>query len=350
MKNDNVTTGKPRALARYAGLLGAAALFGAGYMVVRRKTEQVEREHPPAGQFISVDGVRLHYLSEGEGPVVVLLHGNGVIGEDYRNSGLLALLAGDHRVIVFDRPGFGYSERPRSTVWTPAAQAQLLASALRQLGVERAVVLAHSWATLVALAMARQAPELVAGLVLASGYYYPSVRMDVLTSTPAIPVIGDLMRYTLSPLLGRLMWPLTVKRAFAPAPVPESFRRMPPWMALRPGQLRAEAAETAMMIPSAAVLRAHYPELAMPLAIVAGEADGIADPWRNSVRLNREVADSELTLVPNGGHMIQHLAPELLARAVRGVEGTIRHKQEQVPAAWTADGAALRQSGAEPRH
>jgi pimeloyl-ACP methyl ester carboxylesterase len=347
MKTDNSTPAGARPRSGYTRLLGVAALLGASWMLVRRKTAQVEREHPPSGRFITVDGVRLHYLSEGDGPVVVLLHGNGVTGEDFRNSGLLEQLAEDHRVIVFDRPGFGYSERPRSTVWTPAAQARLLAAALRQMGVERAVVLAHSWATLVALSMAREAPQLVAGLVLASGYYYPSVRLDVLTSGPAVPVIGDLMRYTLSPLLGRLLWPLTVRRAFAPAPVPESFRRMPPWMALRPGQLRAEAAETAMMIPSAAALRAHYPELTQPLAIVAGDADGIADAWHNSVRLNREVDDSELTLVPNGGHMIQHLAPEALLQAVRAVE----RRADRDAGSWAPDGAAQWQPAtAEPLH
>jgi pimeloyl-ACP methyl ester carboxylesterase len=328
---------------RYAYLLGTAAVLGASWMMVRRKTAQIEREHPPTGDFITIDGVRLHYLSQGDGPVVVLLHGNGVTAEDFRNCGLFEQLARDHRVIAFDRPGFGYSERPRTTVWTPAAQARLLTAALQRLGVEQAVVLAHSWATLVALSMAKEAPQLVAGLVLASGYYYPSVRLDVLTSTPAIPIIGDLMRYTLSPLLGRLMWPLVVKRAFAPAPVPDSFRRMPPWMALRPDQLRAEAAETAMMIPSAAKLRAHYPELKMPVAIVSGDTDGIADAWHNSVHLNREIAGSELTLVPGAGHMIQHLAPEALMEAVRQVERDAGAGQ------WAQDGAALRPAaGAAP--
>lgn len=94
----------------------------------------------------------------------------------------------NHRVIAFDRPGFGYSERPRGKLWTPAAQGQLIAAALEQLGVQQTVLLAHSWGTLVGLSMAIQKPQLVTGMVLASGYYYPSVRLDVLTTTPAIPV------------------------------------------------------------------------------------------------------------------------------------------------------------------
>lgn len=325
-------------------MLGTAAVLAASWLLVRSNTRQTETDHPPRGGFITVDGVRLHYLSKGEGPVVVLLHGNGVTAEDFRNAGLIDRLARDHRVIAFDRPGYGYSERPRSTLWTPAAQAQLLAGALAGLGVGRAVVLAHSWATLVALSMAQQYPQLVAGLVLASGYYYPSVRLDVLTAAPAIPILGDLMRYTVSPLAGWLLWPLVMRRAFGPQPVPDSFRKYPKWMSLRPDQLRAEAAETAMMIPSAAVLKKHYAALRMPVEIIAGEDDRIADARHNSARLHDDIAHSELTMVQGAGHMIQHLSQQALALAVERVVGQERgeksvHELGQEEAAWLRDGA-----------
>ncbi|HEX8405350.1 MAG TPA: alpha/beta hydrolase [Duganella sp.] len=301
--------------------LAAAGILAASWLVVRSQTRKVEREHPAAGQFVTVDGVRLHYLSEGTGPVVVLLHGNGVTAEDYRHSGMFDQLASTHRVIAFDRPGFGYSDRPRGTVWTPEAQATLLVSALEQLGVSEAVVFAHSWSTLVALSMATARPDLVRGLVLASGYYYPSVRLDVLGAVPAVPLIGDVMRYTLSPLVARLIWPLAVKRAFAPLAVPDSFKRMPPWMALRPGQLRAEAEETAMMIPSAAALREHYPELDIPVSIIAGAEDAIVSAGHNSEQLHRDIAGSELTLLPGAGHMIQHLSQQTLIKEIERVQG-----------------------------
>ena len=76
------------------------------------RARKVEREHPPTGRFVTVDGVRLHYIEKGEGPPVVLLHGNVVTAEDFETSGVLDLLAKRHRVIAFDRPGFGYSDRP----------------------------------------------------------------------------------------------------------------------------------------------------------------------------------------------------------------------------------------------
>lgn len=103
---------------RTAGLWSLATL-AASYLVVRNQTRRAERDNPPSGEFIDIDGVRLHYIEQGEGPVLVLLHGNVVMADDFRMSGLLERLAQSHRVIAFDRPGFGYSERPRDTTWTP---------------------------------------------------------------------------------------------------------------------------------------------------------------------------------------------------------------------------------------
>jgi alpha/beta hydrolase fold len=97
----------------------------------------------------------------------------------FESSGVLETAARKYRVIVFDRPGFGYSARPRGIIWTPEAQAELIHRALQQIGVQRGTVLGHSWGDSVALALAMEYPKTVAGLVLASGYYYPSLRADV---------------------------------------------------------------------------------------------------------------------------------------------------------------------------
>ena len=98
-------------------------------------------------QRIQRDSVALAYDETGSGaPPLLLIHGNGTQIEDFETSGLIDLAADTHRVIVFDRPGFGHSSRPRGTVWTPSAQAHLLHEALAQLGIERLPMrLAASW-------------------------------------------------------------------------------------------------------------------------------------------------------------------------------------------------------------
>jgi pimeloyl-ACP methyl ester carboxylesterase len=293
-------------------LIGAATL-AASYLVVRSKTRQAEHDNPATGKFIEVDGVRLHYTERGSGPPLVLLHGNGILAKDFDTSGIASLAARHYRVIAFDRPGYGHSERPRSTIWTPNAQAALLARALHQLGVEQPIVMGHSWGTLVALAMALDYPADVRALVLVSGYYYPSVRLD---APPALPILGDLLRYTLAPVLGRLMWPALVRRIFKPASVPDSFRQLPPWMMLRPSQLRASAAESALMIPAALKLSRRYGELKVPMLIVAGSDDAVANPHHNAERLHEHLPHSLLRLAPGQGYMVHYADPQALVEAI----------------------------------
>jgi len=303
---------------RNAFLLAAGVALAASALVVRQKTQKVERDNPPLGEYIEIDGIRLHYVERGTGQPLVLLHGNGTMIQDFETSGLIDRAAKNHRVIVFDRPGYGYSERPRSTIWTPQAQAQLLHRALLFLNVEQPILVGHSWGALVAVSMALEFPEYVKSLVLLSGYYYPTVRADVpLLSQPAVPVIGDVMRYTISPLIGRMMWPALLRRIFGPAPVPQRFASgFPVWMTLRPSQMRAGAAETALLIPAAFSLRKRYHELTMPVIIMAGGSDRHVDMHTHSERLHHELPHSTLHITSGAGHMLHHLAVDEVMNAI----------------------------------
>jgi len=252
--------------------LGATAI--ANWLVARSS----EHRHPPMGGFISIRGVRLHYVVLGPKdsslPPAVLLHGNGATAHDFVDSGVAKLLARERRVIIFDRPGAGYSERPRGRVWTVRRQAEFIRDALRELGIAQPIIVGHSFGTLVALALATEARNELAGLVLVSGYYYPTFRPDsLLFALPAIPIVGDLWRYTIAPLAGWLMAPALIRKVFAPSPVPRSFEAFPVSLTLRPSQLRAAGADSAGMLAGAAGLCRHYAGLDMPVAIVAGTAD-----------------------------------------------------------------------------
>lgn len=315
------TTPHPRSspVRRYAPLLiGTGAALTAMAAYVQYRTKKAEQENPPMGKFIEVDGVRLHYIERGQGRPVVLLHGNGTMAQEVEISGLIDLASKSYRVIAFDRPGYGYSERPGRMKWDASAQARLLHSALEQLGVENPIVVGHSWGTLVAISLGLQYPEYPQSLVLLSGYYYPTPRLDVpLFSTPAVPVIGDAMRYTISPVLGRMLWPAMIKKLFAPAETSKHFKDdYPVWMSLRPSQLRATTEEIAMMIPSAHKLSSQYSKLSMPVVIMAGASDLHAIPKLHSERLHDELSQSKLILVPDVGHMITHSATEQVMSAI----------------------------------
>jgi pimeloyl-ACP methyl ester carboxylesterase len=303
--------------------VGAAVTVGAlalSALVNRHLAKKAEHDNPPAGQFLEVNGVRLHYVERGAGEPLVLLHGNGSMIQDFESSGLIDLAAKNYRVIVFDRPGFGHSDRPRNVVWTPDAQAELIKRALERLGVSHAIVLGHSWGASVAVALALKFPELVRALVLASGYYYPTLRPDVVAlSAPAVPFGGDVLGHTLSPIVSRLMWPLMMTKIFGPRPVPNKFDGFPKEMALRPSQIRASAAESALMIPDAFHFRDQYADLTMPVVIIAGEEDQLIDIEKQSARLHSDISQSKLHRVSGTGHMIHQTATGQVMSAINEV-------------------------------
>lgn len=299
------------------GLLAAAAALGAMAAVVALKTRQVERQHPPSGQFMTANGTRLHYIERGSGEPLLLLHGNGTTAHELQLSGLVDQLAGRYRVLAFDRPGYGYSEALGSDDG-PEAQAVLFHAALTQLGVQSAVVVGHSWGTLVAIALALAHPAQVRRLVLMSGYYFPLPRLDALMMVPpALPVLGTVLRHSLSPLLGRLIWPLVLKKLFSPVRPPRRFRAgYPAWMTLRPAQLKSSARESVRMMPAAARLSSRFHALAMPVTIITGTEDKQVLPRHHAHRLHEVLPHSELVLVPGAGHMVHHTATATVAAAI----------------------------------
>ena len=312
-------------LARHRVVAGAVlfvAALAASALVNRAMARQADRKNPPRGSFMEVRGLRLHYIEQGQGEPLVLLHGNSGMIEDFTSSGIVARAAKKYRVIVFDRPGFGHSERPRGTIWTHEAQADLIAEALSQIGVSRAMILGHSWGASIAVALALRHPGLVSSLVLASGYYYPTPRTDVLfLSGPSLPVIGDILSHTISPILGRLMQPFAMRKMFRPASIPKKFDRFPKEMALRPSQIRACAAETALMIPDALAIQRNYPDLTMPVVIIAGTDDKIVDTDKQSTRLHQDVKDSTLHRIAGAGHMVHQTATDDVMAAIDEAAG-----------------------------
>jgi pimeloyl-ACP methyl ester carboxylesterase len=281
-----------------------------------------ERKNPPQGTFIECDGVRVHYRERGDAtaPCVVLFHGNGAMIQDFFISGLVDLLAQRHRVLCFDRPGFGHSQRPRSRIWTPSAQAALFVNALKQIGVRDPVVVGHSWGALVAVALGLREDYPLRSLVLVSGYYFPTWRLDVwLLSGPAIPIVGDLLRYTVAPVVSLAILPALLRTIFAPRPVPQAFKReFPVSLALRPKQLRAAAEESAFLIPAAAQFQFQYSRIKCPVRLCHGDEDHFIE-CEQSRRLHRALPRSALHLVQNAGHMVHYADPVIISQAVEAL-------------------------------
>src|SRR5215213_8975779 len=299
--------------------------------VVRQTTRAVkalqsEQTSRPLGRFVVVDGVRVHYIARGKGRPVVLIHGNGTMAEDFVICGLVDQLAKRYRIIAIDRPGFGHTDRPRHRVWTASAQAHLVHRVLERLNVEQPVIVGHSWGTLVALALAVGGWRELRGLVLLSGYYYPTRRADVALSAPlAIPGVGDAARSLVPQAVGHLLAPHVFRHVFWPQAVPARFKaRFPVEIAIDPLQQRASAEDTATLNAAAALLQPHYSRLRVPLAIITGDMDAIVDARDHSGRLHQQAPESTLTILPGQGHMIQYSARGQIGRTVDGLMGLAR--------------------------
>lgn len=297
--------------------LGAAAALALATLHVQRRIREAQRANPPRGHMVHVLGTTLHCTEHGpaDAQPLVLLHGSGLMGREMALSGLVEQAAARYRVIVFDRPGHGHS--PLTTAGgacTPERQADLLLAALRRMEVDDPIVLGHSWGATVAMALGLNHPHAVRALVLLGGYWYPSPRADVAwRSVPALPLLGTLLSHTLAPLVARAVWPLVMRRAFAPAAVPAAFAESyPTWLSLRPRQLQASGVEAALMIPAARRLSARYAGLRVPVVIAAGADDHELSTRWHSLRLHKAIPGSMLRIVGGAGHMLHHDAPELV--------------------------------------
>lgn len=296
---------------------GGAALLGAA-LYQSKRTAAAEQEHPPVGRFITADGTRLHYVDIGEGPPVVLLHGVGTTVEDWFISGVMDALYPHHRVIAFDRPGYGYSERPTGVVWTPEAQARTFAAALHRLGAHDAVIVGHSYGVLPAMALALHHSAMVRALVLLGGVYMPDEPVATLgAKVPSVPILGPLARLTVAPAMARATMGGIINTMFEPQAPTRAFQEhFPVGLVTRSSQLQASAADAAMIARATEHLSREYDRLDCPITVIAGSGDAIFDPDRQSRRFADAVPHARLVVVPAAGHMVHHSAPARVAAAI----------------------------------
>jgi pimeloyl-ACP methyl ester carboxylesterase len=132
----------------------------------------------------------------------------------------------------------------------------------------------------------------------------------------AIPVLGDLVRYTVAPIISWAILPALFRKLFAPRSVPQEFKNeFPASLTLRPKQLRAAAEETALLVPAAAPLQSHYSSIRCPVRIFHGTGDQISEP-EQARRLHQVLSRSDLQLVQDAGHMVTYADGAAIALAV----------------------------------
>ena len=273
-------------------------------------------------RFVTVDGTRLHFLIKGEGRPVVLVHGNPGSGQDWtRVFGPLAAL---HRVIAFDRPGHGRSDRPKHINAPVEVQARLLHDALKQLHVEHPIVVGHSWGGALALVYAINYPREVAGVVLVAPAAYESQDVSLVTELPAVPIIGDAVNFVLTPLLAATFVRSELKKAFSPDPVPKNYLRsvLAEWT--RPKKIKAYSVDEVSLNDSLKQFSPRYPEITIPVSILAGDSDLIVSEKENAERLHQALPKSHLIVLRKTGHQIPFTRAQAVLDEIERVQRSPR--------------------------
>ena len=148
-------------------------------------------EYPFQPRFLEVDGHRLAYLDEGEGPVVVMVHGNPSWSYLYRN--LVGALRDRYRCIVPDHLGCGFSDKPAAYPYQLRNHVENLERLLDSLAVARCILVVHDWGGAIGMGWAGRHPERVAGVVVLNTAAFRSPRLPFRIAICRWPLLGSLL-------------------------------------------------------------------------------------------------------------------------------------------------------------
>ncbi|MGE0828432.1 MAG: alpha/beta fold hydrolase [Hyphomonadaceae bacterium] len=312
-----------------AAVLIAAALL-ALYFHGRAYARRVEARWPPIGRFVEVDGVRLHIIERGraDAPPILFLHGATANAREFLN--FTAALEADYRVLIIDRPGYGYSERPRRSERL-AVQARLLAHALERESEGPALIVCHSLGCASGLRIAVERPDLVDGLVLISPashpYPWPNAWWARLA---AAPLIGPLFCATLVPAIAPSASRSAIRNTFHPAqPTQDYVEDGGVGLAFRAGAFRASARDVVATKREFITQAPLYTQIDAPAVIVTADKDRVVSPRIHAQALARDIPTAELITLPGAGHMPHRVRPDAILASI--------HRVQEIGAARRAD-------------
>jgi pimeloyl-ACP methyl ester carboxylesterase len=307
-----------------AGLAAFTALTARG----------IEKRLPPPGQFIDIDGMNLHYIDEGSGPTVVMIH--GLAGQHgHFVYALRDVLTEDHRVVILDRPGCGYSTRPPYASATIAAQAQTISRFIAALGLKNPLIVGHSLGGAIALSLAVNHPEQVAGLALLAPLTHKPLHTPQIFRGLAIP--SPFARWLVA---WTIAVPLSIKNrvsvlaaAFGPQSAPRDYAtRGRGALNLRPRSFINACRDFMAIHEEQADLTAGYSGIKVPVGVLYGTADRILDPAEHQAALTAKLPLAECELIEGAGHMIPISSADRCAQFIARVAQRVAKSDASRPA------------------
>lgn len=294
-------------------LIAALTLAGLTHWRASAREAAAETAFPPTGQFVAVDGKRLHFEIAGQGPDLVLIHGASGSLRDLTFS-LRDRLTDRFRVIAVDRPGLGHSDPLEDT--SLAAQARHIKAALAQLGVTEPVVLGQSYGGSVALAWALEGGPKALVLVGSPALPWPGKLDPWYRLTDTLP--GRHLAIPLASAFVPQSYVASVTASiFAPDPVPVGYEdHIGASLTLRRQTLRANTSQINALRAELVTMEPRYPSLTLPVELIHGTADTIVPLDIHSAPLSQLLPKATITVIPGAGHMPHHTHPDLVIAAI----------------------------------
>lgn len=281
---------------------------GTAFALLRSASPMIARQSDKV-RIVEVDGVPIRLARAGRGRTICLIHGaSGNLNDmTYR---LAPALSERYDVVVVDRPGHGLSGVPEGGGVSIVAQARLIRRALAEIGIDRPIVVGHSYGGAVALAWAVCAPDTVSGLVLlASPSQVWEGGLGLTNDLLANPLIGPPIAGVVSNVVTRGFAERTLASVFEPQAAPPGYLdHLDLDLVLQPTSLRENARQLVALKEELRPMIPAYPRLRMPVEIVHGDADRTVGLHIHSVPLASQIPQARLTVLPGVGHMLHQVA------------------------------------------
>lgn len=274
----------------------------------------VRRAAPDEGQYIEMNNQKVHYIEKGEGPDLLLIHGLSGAAQNFSYK-MIELLANNYHVIAIDRPGSGFSQRDFEANAELPEQAKFVAQFIKEVHLEKPIIVGHSLGGAVALQLAVDYPDLVKALALIAPLTQMQSEDDIPEAFSDMAIRSSYLRQlyarTLATPKGLIFGLKKMNDVFKPEKAPFDF-------ATKGGGLVAldhlsfynSSSDLAGLEFSLARLSSRYGELKTPLAILYGHEDAILNPKIHGETMIQAVPQATLRYT-NGGHMLIATQPEL---------------------------------------
>lgn len=266
--------------------------------------------------FIEINGVSTHFVRQGAGDALLLIHGFGSSTYTWHN--VVDSLSKDFDVVVIDLPGFGLSQALNTTP-TVEAYVDFLNDFLQTLGLDVAVLMGNSFGGEISWRFALKYPQRVRALVLVDAAGYPH-ESPAIFKLLRVPLLGEMIAGINAKWIVRknLQQVFVNKNLVTDTVVDNYYYRL-----LKKGNRETGLARARMPVDS---LYKKLPQIQQPALILWGENDKWI-PVEYAHRFAAELPQTQLAILPNCGHVPQEEKPEAVVQLVRAFRQKV-HLQE----------------------